>query len=181
VYPYQPPGLWEALATRNATTYTQGHGDALYRRSLYTVWKRSSPPPSAINFDAAERLFCTVDRQRTNTPLQALVLLNDPQYVEAARLIGERMIREGGATPQDRLAYGFRLVTSRRPRAEELTLLERLYRDEHAGFAADHGSAEKLLAVGEHPRDKTLDAAESAAYAVVANTLLNFDEAVFKR
>jgi hypothetical protein len=181
VYPYQPPGLWEALATRNATTYKQGHGDALYRRSLYTVWKRSSPPPSAINFDAAERLFCTVSRQRTNTPLQALVLLNDPQYVEAARVIAERMMREGGATSQDRIAYGFRLVTSRRPRPEELTLLDTLYRDEHAGFVADTASAKKLLTVGEHPRDTTLDAAESAAYAVVANTLLNLDESVFKR
>jgi hypothetical protein len=181
VYPYQPSGLWEALATRNATSYEQGHGEALYRRSLYTVWKRSSPPPSAISFDAAERLFCTVNRQRTNTPLQALVLLNDPQYVEASRVIAERMIREGGATPPDRIAYGFRLVTSRRPRPEELTLLEQLYRDEHAGFVADKPAADKLLAVGEHRRDRTLDAAESAAYAVVASTLLNFDEAVFKR
>ena len=90
VYPYQPPGLWEELATRNATTYAQGKGDDLYRRSLYTVWKRTSPPPSAISFDAAERLFCTVRRQRTNTPLQALVLLNDPQFVEAARALAER-------------------------------------------------------------------------------------------
>ena len=90
------PGLWEALATRNATTYEVGKGDDLYRRSLYTVWKRSSPPPSAISFDAAERLFCTVSRQRTSTPLQALVLLNDPQFVEAARGLAARMIREGG-------------------------------------------------------------------------------------
>ena len=107
--------------------------------------------------------------------------MNDPQYVEAARVIGERMIREGGATPQDRLMFGFRLVTSRRPNPEELRLLEQLYRDEHAGFVADGASAGKLLAVGEHPRDKALDPAESAAYAIVANTLLNFDEAVFKR
>ena len=95
VYPYQPPGLWEALATRNATKYQQGHGADLYRRSLYTVWKRSSPPPSAISFDAAERLVCTVNRQRTNTPLQSLVLLNDPQYLEASRVLAERMIARG--------------------------------------------------------------------------------------
>jgi hypothetical protein len=173
--------LWEALATRNATSYDQGHGEALYRRSLYTVWKRSSPPPSAINFDAAERLFCTVNRQRTNTPLQALVLLNDPQYVEAARAIGERMMKEGGAETRDRIAFGFRLVTSRQPRPEELSLLETLYRDEHAAFLGDAPAAKKLLAVGEHARDTTLDVAESAAYSVVASTLLNFDEAVFKR
>src|SRR4029453_452926 len=120
VYPYQPPGLWEALATRNATTYEQGHGADPSRRSLYTVWKRSLPPPSAINFDAAERLFCTVSRQRTSTPLQALVLLNDPQYVEAARAIAERTIVEGGTAPRARIEYAFRLVTSRHPRPEEL-------------------------------------------------------------
>ena len=103
VYPYQPAGLWEALATRNATTYEQGHGEDLYRRSLYTVWKRSSPPPSAINFDAAERLFCTVSRQRTSTPLQSLVLMNDPQYVEAARVLAARIVHEGGTTPAERI------------------------------------------------------------------------------
>ena len=96
VYPYQPAGLWEALATRNATSYEVGKGDDLYRRSLYTVWKRSSPPPSAISFDAAERLFCTVSRQRTSTPLQALVLLNDPQFVEAARALAAHMIHDAG-------------------------------------------------------------------------------------
>ena len=96
VYPYQPPGLWEELATRNATTYAQGKGDDLHRRSLYTVWKRSTPPPSAISFDASERLLCIVKRQRTSTPLQALVLLNDVQYVEAARVLAERLLREGG-------------------------------------------------------------------------------------
>jgi Protein of unknown function (DUF1553)/Protein of unknown function (DUF1549)/Concanavalin A-like lectin/glucanases superfamily/Planctomycete cytochrome C len=181
VYPYQPPGLWEALATRNATTYTQGRGDALHRRSLYTVWKRSSPPPSAISFDAAERLFCTVNRQRTNTPLQALVLLNDPQYVEASRAIAERVMKQGGVTPRDRIAFAFRLITSRPPRPEELALLETLYREEHAGFAQDPRRAIKLLSVGEHRRDPAFAAAESAAYAVVASTLLNFDEAVIKR
>ena len=115
VYPYQPPGLWEALATRNATKYEQGKGADLYRRSLYTVWKRSSPPPSAISFDAADRLFCTVSRQRTNTPLQSLVLLNDPQYLEASRVLAERMIVEGGAGVRDRITFAFRLLTSRRP------------------------------------------------------------------
>ena len=124
VYPYQPPGLWEALATRNATTYTQGHGADLHRRSLYTVWKRSSPPPSATSFDAAERLFCTVNRQRTSTPLQALILLNDPQYVEAARKLGERMVLEGGPASSDRVALAFRLLTGRTPLASELALLE---------------------------------------------------------
>ena len=156
VYPYQPAGLWEALATRNATTYTQGHGDDLHRRSLYTVWKRSSPPPSATSFDAAERLFCTVNRQRTSTPLQALILLNDPQYVEAARMLGERMILEGGTATRDRITLGFRLLTGRTPLASELALLEQLYADERAAFAKDPGAARKLLATGEAPRNAAL-------------------------
>ncbi len=181
VYPYQPPGLWEALATRNATKYEPGTGDALYRRSLYTVWKRSSPPPSATSFDAAERLFCTVSRQRTNTPLQALVLMNDPQYVEAARLLAERMLREGGATPRERIAFAFRVMTSRQPTAAELAALEKLYADEHAAFSADRKAALRLLSTGEKPRDRTLDPIETAACTVVANTLLNVDEAVYKR
>ena len=114
VYPYQPAGLWEALATRNATTYEVGKGDDLYRRSLYTVWKRSSPPPSAISFDAAERLFCTVSRQRTSTPLQALVLLNDPQFVEAARALGGAHDPRGGR--RRRRPDRARLPRAHRPR-----------------------------------------------------------------
>ena len=157
--PYQPPGLWEALATRNATTYTQGHGDDLHRRSLYTVWKRSSPPPSATSFDAAERLFCTVNRQRTSTPLQALILLNDPQYVEAARKLGERMVLEGGQASSDRVSVAFRLLTGRTPLPSELALLETLYADAARGVregprrgtaAAGHrrGAAERRVAGG---------------------------------
>jgi hypothetical protein len=181
VHPYQPSGLWEALATRNATSYVQGKGDDLYRRSLYTVWKRTSPPPSATNFDAAERLFCTVNRQRTSTPLQALVLLNDPQYVEASRTVAERMLKEGGPLPVDRITHAFRLITSRRPRADEIVLLEKLYEDERARFAADSKAVAKLLGVGEHRPDPALDRTEIAAYAIVASALLNFDEAVIKR
>jgi hypothetical protein len=181
VYPYQPPGLWEELATRNETTYVQGRGDDLYRRSLYTVWKRSTPPPSAISFDAAQRLSCTVQRQRTSTPLQALVLMNDPQYVEAARLLAERMAREGGADPADRVALGFRLMTSRRPTGEESRVLVGLYEEEHARFRSDPEAPRKLLAIGERARDPKLDAAEIAALTVVANTLMSVDEAVTKR
>jgi hypothetical protein len=148
------------------------------------VWKRSSPPPSAINFDAAERLFCTVTRQRTSTPLQALVLLNDPQYVEAARAIAERTMAEGGATARDRITYAFRLVTSRHPRPDELALLEKLFQEEQATFAHDAKAATGLASVGEHRRtgEAKPDASpESAALTVVASTLLNFDEAVIKR
>jgi hypothetical protein len=181
VYPYQPPGLWEALATRNATTYTQGRGADLYRRSLYTVWKRSSPPPSATSFDAAERLFCTVNRQRTSTPLQALILLNDPQYVEAARKLGERMVLEGGPTPSGRVALAFRLLTGRAPLASELALLETLYAEQRTRFVKDPVAARRLLAVGEAPRDNAVPAADVAAASVVASTMMNMDEAVMKR
>jgi hypothetical protein len=181
VYPYQPAGLWEALATRNATTYTEGKGDDLYRRSLYTVWKRSSPPPSATSFDAAERLVCTVSRQRTSTPLQALVLMNDPQYVEAARKVAERMVAEGGATARERVHYAYRLITSRTPAEPELALLEQLYADERVRFAKQPSAARGLLATGKSPRAAGLPAADVAAGAVVASTLLNTDAAVVKR
>jgi hypothetical protein len=128
VHPYQPDGLWEELATRNETSYKQDTGDNLYRRSMYTVWKRSTPPPSMISFDASERNFCTVLRQKTSTPLQALVLLNDPQYVEAARMLAERMIKEGGPTLDAQIAFAFRLLTSRRPEPSENEMLQALSR-----------------------------------------------------
>ncbi len=181
VYPYQPPGLWEALATRNATKYEQGKGADLYRRSLYTVWKRSSPPPSAISFDAAERLFCTVSRQRTNTPLQSLVLLNDPQYLEASRVLGQRMTAEGGAASRDRITFAFRLLTSRRPDSRELELLESLYTKMRAEYGRDRRAALELLSVGESRRDPTLDPVDLAASTVVATTIMNFDGTVYKR
>jgi hypothetical protein len=181
VYPYQPPGLWEELATRNATSYVPGRGEDLHRRSLYTVWKRTSPPPSAIAFDAAERLSCTVKRQRTSTPLQALVLLNDPQYLEASHALAERMIREGGPSRAQRIAYGFRLLTGRHPDEEELALLEKLHADESAAFARDPRSARALLAAVGRPARPPLAPAETAALAVVASTMMNFDGAVFRR
>ena len=110
VYPYQPKGIWAALATRNATEYTQGTGDDLYRRSMYTVWKRSSPPPAMMNFDAPDRYYCVVRRQKTATPLQSLVLMNDPQFLEAARWLGERSMKEGGEKPGDRVDFMFRCL-----------------------------------------------------------------------
>ena len=181
VYPYQPPGLWEELATRNATTYAQGKGDDLHRRSLYTVWKRSTPPPSAISFDASERLLCIVKRQRTSTPLQALVLLNDVQYVEAARVLAERLLREGGDTPDARITTAYRLLTSRAPRATELAAVRALYEKERATFAGDVRAAKALAKSGEAPPARTLDPVDVAAWTVVASTIMNTDEAVNKR
>ena len=181
VKPYQPEGLWKELATRNATEYVPDQGDSLYRRGLYTIWKRTSPPPSMISFDAAGRNFCTVERQQTSTPLQSLVLLNDPQYVEAARVLAERTLHQGGPTSDAQITYAFRLLTSRAPFDEELNLLRDLYTAEQASFKADLEAARDLLAVGDHPRDPQLDPAEAAAMTVVASTIMNFDEAVIKR
>jgi hypothetical protein len=181
VYPYQPDGIWEALATRNKTKYEQGSGEDLYRRSLYTVWKRSSPPPSMLNFDAPDRYLCVVRRQKTATPLQSLVLMNDPQYVEAARKLAERMMREGGSSPENRITFAFKALTSRSPRPDEIAVLKRLYQEELTDFKENPDQALKLLRTGESERDKTLNASELAACTVIASTVMNFDEFVVKR
>ncbi|KAA5545780.1 DUF1553 domain-containing protein [Adhaeribacter rhizoryzae] len=181
VYPYQPGGVWEALAVRNAVKYEQGKGEDLYRRSLYTIWKRSSPHPAMINFDVPDRYMCSIRRQKTSTPLQALVLLNDVQYVEASRVLGERMLQEGGSTPEAQITYAFRALTSRFPRPDELKILKNLYQEELADFEKHPDRATKLLQEGEYKINKTLRPAKLATCAVVANTLMNFDEFVIKR
>ncbi len=181
VKPYQPPGLWKELATRNVTEYIQDTGLDLYRRGLYTIWKRSSPPPSMISFDAADKYLCTVQRQKTNTPLQALVLLNDPQYVEAARMLAERMVNEGGENLDDQIRFGFKTLTSREPDSRELALLKRLYQEEKSVFEGEPMSADSLLQVGEYPHNSSIPRDQLAALTVVANTLVNYDEAVYKR
>ncbi len=183
VKPYQPPGLW--IEKGNFSTallrYQQDTGNDLYRRSLYTFIRRTSPPPSMTIFDTPDRNFCVVRRQNTNTPLQALVLLNDPQYVEAARVLAERIQREGGSDLQARIRYGFRLATSRHPTQEEASLLAEVYEEERRRFALAPADADSLLAVGERPRDPALDRYDTAAFAVVAGLLLNHDEAYTKR
>ena len=181
VHPYQPTGLWKQLATRNETVYNQDTGDKLYRRGMYTVWKRSSPPPSLMSFDAADRDYCVVKRQKTSTPLQSLILLNDPQYVEAARVLAERMQKEGGDTLEDKITFAFRLLTSRHPTVHESTQLSRLYQEEYAAFSSAPEEALALLGVGEYPRDERLDAISTAGLTVVASTIMNFDEAYMKR
>ncbi|WP_373511136.1 DUF1553 domain-containing protein [Persicitalea sp.] len=181
VYPYQPEGIWEALATRRATHYEQQHGDSLYRRSMYTIWKRSSPPPMMLNFDSPDRSLCTVRRQKTATPLQALVTLNDPQFVEAARVLAERTMQKK-PTLDARIRYFFQSALSRNPRKAELSILKELYKTEYRGFEKSPERVEAVLKAGEHERlDKSLKSAEVAALTVVANTILNYDEAIVKR
>ncbi|MDB5243118.1 MAG: cytochrome, partial [Spirosoma sp.] len=180
VRPYQPAGIWEALATRNAVKYIQSQGDSLYRRSMYTIWKRSSPPPMMLNFDAAERHTCIVKRQKTSTPLQALVTLNDPQFVEAARVLAQRSLANGDRDTQ-LINKTFKSVISRLARPEELKLIQQLYTEELADFKKNPKRAQELLSVGEYPIDKKLNPTELAAWTVVTSTVMNFDEAVVKR
>jgi hypothetical protein len=177
VKPYQPAGVWKELSGQ---TYHQGTGDELYRRSLYTFWKRSAPPPFMMNFDSAGREACTVTQQRTNTPLQALNLMNDVTYVEASRKIAERMMRQGGPTPESRIDYGFRLATARHPKQRERDLLAESFRYYLDRYQSNPDAAAKLLAHGDSPRDESLDRTEHAAYSAVASLILNLDEVITK-
>jgi len=182
VKPYQPEGIWEAVAFVGSNTrdFKPDAGEALYRRSVYTFWKRTAPPPSMSTFDAPSRENCTVRRPRTNTPLQALALMNDKQYIDAARKLAERMMRDGGATPEQRLTYGFRWMTARPPSSKELEVLRKSLDKQTAFFTADKAAAEKLLAYGDSPRDTSLDPTEYAAWTMIANMLINLDETITK-
>ena len=186
VSPYQPAGLWEELMARadgknwTAQEYSQSHGADLYRRTMYTFWKRTCPPAQLATFDAPDRETCTVRRVRTNTPLQALVLMNDPTYVEASRKLAERILLEGGATTDDRIAFAFRLTTARKPTAREFVVLRRVFEQQLARFQADPAAATKLLSVGESSRNEQLKAVDLAAWSAVASVILNLDETVTK-
>ncbi len=176
VKPYEPPGLWEAVSFNNSQKYVPDKGDAQFRRSLYTYWKRQSPPPSMLIFDAPTREYCVVRRPRTNTPLQALAFLNDPQIVEAARGLAQRMLTEGGADAEHRLAFGFRLATARPPTDEETQILLRVLNAQLAEYRARPEAAARLLSVGDFPVREGLDRAELAAWSTIASMLLNLDE-----
>jgi hypothetical protein len=181
VFPYQPKGLWEEIAygdVYSAQTYSPSHGKDLYRRSMYTFWKRTSPPPALITFDAPDREKCTARRAVTNTPLQALALMNDPTYVEAARVLAERIIREGGPDPARRIRYAFRLATSRDPRPKEVQVLREMERAQLADYRRHKDAALKLVGVGESKADAAFDASELAAWTTVASTILNLDETI---
>lgn len=182
VKPYQPDGIWEAVAFQgsNTNSYKRDDGEALYRRSMYTFWKRTSPPPSLMAFDAPSRENCIARRARTNTPLQALVLMNDEQYVEASRQLAQRMMKDGGSDPATRLIYGFQLTTSRSPNEREQSVLLAQFHTHLEHFRANVESAKKLLAIGATPRDESLDPAEQASYTLMGNLLLNLDETMTK-
>jgi hypothetical protein len=182
VRPYQPVGLWEEVSVGDDSysggPYKQDHGPNLYRRGLYTWWKRTCPPPSLNTFDAPEREFCTVRRLPTNTPLQALVLMNDPTYVEAARVLAQRLLAEAGPATEARIVHAYRLALARPPKPPEIALLLAAYQARLARFTADPAAAEKLIAVGESPRPPNVNAPELAAWTAVAGMILNLDEAI---
>jgi hypothetical protein len=177
VKPYQPAGLWDELS--GAGDYVPDKGENLYRRSLYTYWKRTAPPPGLSAFDATARETCWVRETRTNTPLQALTLLNDVTYVEAARKFAERVLHSG-ANPDDRLAFAFRCATARTPTDAERTVLRRSLERHLVDYRSDPAAASKVLKVGESAADGRLDEVELAAYAAVCRLILNLDEGVTK-
>jgi hypothetical protein len=144
---------------------------------MYTFWKRTCPPPTLATFDAPDREVCTVRRPRTNTPLQALILMNDPTYVEASRKLAERLIREAKTT-EERLILAFRLCTARSPSADELAILKRVFEGRLAKYQKDPEAAKKLLKVGESPTDEKLSPVELAAWAATASVIMNLDECV---
>jgi hypothetical protein len=176
VRPYQPAGIWEEMSF-GFIRYVQDHGESLYRRSLYTFWRRSVGPTNL--FDTSPRQVCTVRLPRTNTPLHSLVLMNDTTYVEAARVWAERLLRQTG-TPRERLGLAFRAATGRHATAAELSILERGLERVLRQYRADPPAALKLVSTGEYPREPALDPAEVAAYTGMLNTILNLDEVLTK-
>ena len=177
VKPYQPTGLAKELT--GTEDFVQDHGTSLYRRSLYTFWKRTIAPPTLMTFDAANRETCVVRETRTNTPLQALNLMNDVTFVEAARVLAERVMKKE-TTPDSRLALAWRLAAARPPSPAELKILQAALAQHRAHYRQDQKAALKLVSTGEAPRDRKLDLAEHAAFAAVCNLILNLDEVITK-
>jgi hypothetical protein len=180
---YQPGDLWRAVSHYGSTpatsqTFVQDHGEKLYRRSLYTYWKRTLPPTNLATFDAPNREVCTAGRTPTNTPLQALVLLNDPQFVEAARHFAVRIIKEGGADDASRLSFGFRAITAREPNEKEKTVLLDALARENKKFSGNADLSKKYLSTGESAIDQTLPLEQQATWTAIAQLLLNLSETI---
>lgn len=177
VKPYQPPGYWSYLNFPRRE-WENSAGDGLYRRGVYTYWCRTFLHPSLAAFDASTREECVAERVRSNTPQQALVLLNDPTYVEAARVFAERIVREGGKDAASRLRFAFREALSRTPTADEQAVLLSLQTKHAAQYAADKAAATELLQTGGKPAAKDLDPVELAAWSSVSRTILNLHETI---
>jgi hypothetical protein len=181
VRPYMPEGVWDETSKYgDLRGYQHDRNDGLYRRTLYTIWKRTAAPPTMLMFDSPSREVCTVKRSRTNTPLQALALLNELTYVESARVLGQKMIEAGGETPRERITWAFRRVTSRTPHATELEILVNGFERQRSKYQQRPDDARKLISLGQSKPAVELDPAELAAYTLTANILLNLDEVVTK-
>ncbi|MDB2526064.1 DUF1553 domain-containing protein, partial [Mariniblastus sp.] len=172
--PYMPPKIWRSISNNS---YKQGTGDDLYRRSVYTFWRRTIPPPMMVNFNSADREVCNVRKDRTNTPLQALTQMNNIAFVEAARFLAERMLSHSD-NPRLAIEFGFMELMTRNPNEVELDLLLAAHREFNGNYRSKPNAAKELLAVGQKKRDGTLDVAEHAAMTMVASLLMNLDEAV---
>lgn len=175
VKPYMPPKVWSSISNNK---YEQGKGEDLYRRSLYTYWRRTIPPPTMVNFNAAAREVCIVRTELTNTPLQALTLLNNKTFIEASRHLAERMLEAGKV--EDAIRSGYMLVLTRAPTDPELQLMTELYRETRKEYRTKNNEARMLLAIGESSRDESIDVSRHAAMTLVASTIMNLDEAINK-
>ena len=182
VKPYQPPNIWEPVAFGGSNTryYKQDKGDGLYRRSLYTFFKRTAPPPFMASFDAPNREQSCSRRSRSNTPLQALQLMNDIQHVEAARQFATRIIKEGGTTTDARLTWAWRTVLSRPPTADELRIATEALSAHRNRYNTDQPAAKKLTSYGESKPDESINVSDLAAWTLIGNMILNLDETVSK-
>jgi len=178
VKPYQPPGLWQELT--GGKGYEPDKGEGLYRRSLYTYWRRTIAPASMVTFDSPNRETCYVKETRTNTPLQALILMNDVTYLEAARKLAERILKEGGTSPAQRIEYAYRLALARAPKAVESSVLLKALGHYSARYRDDPRAAIEAIGQGESAQDPKLEVGELAAYAAVASVILNLDEVITK-
>jgi hypothetical protein len=181
VFPYQPTNLYKGIvvaADYPGTTYTESTGEGLYRRSVYTFWKRTVPHPTLTTFDVPDREVCTARRPKTNTPLQALAAMNDTFQVEAARKLAERMLLNGGHSPGERVSFAFRMATARKPKADERKLLCSLLDRRLKVYRNNPVAAKAFLSVGASKPDAALDPIELAAYANVASLILNLDETI---
>ena len=176
VKPYQPPGLWAEVGLGGNPKFKRDDGEKLFRRSLYSYWKRSAPPPNMQIFDAPTREKCTINRPRTNTPLQALVMLNDVQFVEASRQMAAKIMQSSAVLPAERLEQGFLLSVARPPSLTEQSVLTQLYQQTLQYYREHTDEATQLLSQGETKNPDGLDPAEHAAWTIVASTLLNMDE-----
>jgi hypothetical protein len=185
VKPYQPPGLWKEVSHFGSTpataqVFVQDHGGKLYRRSMYTYWKRTVPPPAMVSFDAPNQELCTLRRRTTNTPLQALVLMNDTQFIEASRAFAERILDEGPEEIEAKICFAFELATARLPTQQESDILGQTYRRNLKQYRSHPARALSILQVGEADRDTQLDPAEHAAWTGVTNLILNLSETITK-